>query len=307
MRQSRPRAVGCAGPKAALAVAYGATAPHAAGIDLGTLGTRPCDLEHRLRKLPSQARPVVCGEDAGPWGDWRARALTTKGPRCWVVAPARRPKPAADRVPVPRRPPAAGSPGDGAGAPTGSVPPRHHRSSAQQTSGRAMNRPPAGRVWRTHGRTTGTPGAGRPGSRRCQPCGASRGLSRSPAWPNAGRSPAARLPDTCCPIWACSLPHMPAGSDAGRGRLRKRATRLPDAPWATGRGRLASRRRSVATDNGGLKHHPKSSRTSAGKPRCGCVHATNDGSPAGNMPTKSSSPSPVSWWGACGPWPNRSP
>src|SRR5215813_3220761 len=72
-------------------------------IYLGTMGTRPCDLAHLIRKRPSKATPLVCVYAAGPCGDWLYRDLSKTGDACWVVAPSLMPKKAGDRVNTTRR------------------------------------------------------------------------------------------------------------------------------------------------------------------------------------------------------------
>jgi hypothetical protein len=79
MRQSRTRDIGVDVHPEAIA---GASVAHDYGAEvtsLGTMSMRPCDLDHLIRTLPSQAKPLVWVEEAGPWGSWRARDLTTQG------------------------------------------------------------------------------------------------------------------------------------------------------------------------------------------------------------------------------------
>src|SRR5262245_22891867 len=87
----------------AMAVADVAPDHGAAVTSLGTVGTRPYDLDNRGRKRPSQAKPLVVVEDAGPGGDWRDRSRTTTGDHGGVVAPSRMPNKSGDRVPTARR------------------------------------------------------------------------------------------------------------------------------------------------------------------------------------------------------------
>jgi hypothetical protein len=68
MPQSRTLSVGLAVQKASLAVASVAQAHGAAGVSLGTLGTRQCAIAKRLRQLQSQGQPRVFGDAAGPGG-----------------------------------------------------------------------------------------------------------------------------------------------------------------------------------------------------------------------------------------------
>jgi len=83
--------------------ADGAQAPEADVIDLGTSGPRHADRDPRGRTRHANAPPLVVVDAAGPCGAWRSRALPTPGPGCWVVAPARRPTQAGDRVTTDRR------------------------------------------------------------------------------------------------------------------------------------------------------------------------------------------------------------
>jgi len=62
---------------------------------LGTIGTRQCDLDHLIRKMPSKAKPLIFVYEAGPCGYWLYRSLTQKGQVCWVVAPSLTPRPCA--------------------------------------------------------------------------------------------------------------------------------------------------------------------------------------------------------------------
>jgi transposase len=84
-------------------VAYMAKDHHAEVVDLGTIGTRPCDLDKLLRNRPSKATQLVFVDEAGPCGDWLARDLRQQGSDGWVVAPSLMPKTAADRVKTDRR------------------------------------------------------------------------------------------------------------------------------------------------------------------------------------------------------------
>jgi transposase len=83
---------------ASIAEAHGAEV-----TSLGTIGTRQCDMDHLIRKMPSKATHLVFVDEAGPCGYWRSRDLTKKGHVCWVVAPSRMPKNAGDRIHTDRR------------------------------------------------------------------------------------------------------------------------------------------------------------------------------------------------------------
>jgi transposase len=85
------------------AVASSAQEHHAEVISLGAIGTRQCDIDHRLRKMPSKRNHLVLVYEAGPGGYWLYRYLTPKGHLCWVVAPSLSPKKAGDRVKTNRR------------------------------------------------------------------------------------------------------------------------------------------------------------------------------------------------------------
>jgi transposase len=90
-------------PNDSRAVASVAPAHGAEVTSLGTIGTRPGDLDHRIRTRPSKATPLIVVDEAGPCGDWRYRYLTPKGHHGWVVAPSRMPNTAGDRVHTDRR------------------------------------------------------------------------------------------------------------------------------------------------------------------------------------------------------------
>ena len=86
-----------------MAVAYIAEEHGAEVTSLGTIGTRPCDMDHLIRTMPSKAKHLVLVYEAGPCGSWLDRSLTQKGHVCWVVAPSRMPKNAGDRITTDRR------------------------------------------------------------------------------------------------------------------------------------------------------------------------------------------------------------
>jgi transposase len=103
MAQSRTLYVGLDVHKESIAVASVAQAHGAAVVSLGTLGTRPCDIDKRLRHLQAKEQQLVCVYGAGPCGSWLYRSLTKKGDVCWVVAPSLIPKKPGDRVKTDRR------------------------------------------------------------------------------------------------------------------------------------------------------------------------------------------------------------
>jgi transposase len=103
MTQSSTRYVGRDVHQESLAVAYVAEAHQAAVLSLGSLGTRQCDIDRRIRTLPSTSHQLVLVSDAGPCGSWRSRDRPKKGHIGWVVAPSLLPKKAGDRVNTTRR------------------------------------------------------------------------------------------------------------------------------------------------------------------------------------------------------------
>jgi transposase len=103
MPQSTTLYVGMDVHQEALAVAYVAQDQGAAVVYLGTVGTRPCDLDKLIRQLQAKSRHLVCVDEAGPCGSWLSRDLTNKGHVCWVVAPSLIPNKAGDRSKTDRR------------------------------------------------------------------------------------------------------------------------------------------------------------------------------------------------------------
>jgi transposase len=69
-----------------MAVAYAVQERTADVTDLGTIGTRPCDIDQLIRQLQSKSPHRVCVYEAGPCGYWVYRYLTQKGDDCWVIA-----------------------------------------------------------------------------------------------------------------------------------------------------------------------------------------------------------------------------
>jgi transposase len=89
--------------KETIAVAYVAQ-EHAADVTyLGTIGTRQCAMDQRIRKRPSKAQHLLCIYEAGPCGYWLYRYLQQKDDACGVVAPSLMPKQAGARVKTDRR------------------------------------------------------------------------------------------------------------------------------------------------------------------------------------------------------------
>ena len=92
MSQSRTLSVGMEVHKESIAVAYVAQEHGAEVTSLGAIGTRQCDIDQMIRKMPSKATHLVFVYEAGPCGYGLYRSLTTKGYGCWVVAPSLTPK-----------------------------------------------------------------------------------------------------------------------------------------------------------------------------------------------------------------------
>ena len=185
---------------ASVAQAYGA-----AVVSLGTLGTRPYDLDQLIRPLQSQ-EPAACfrlrdrvntdRRDAVP----RARLLRS-GARTPISRPAVDDEALRDLSPrtgspcgISRPPSGGATPAAGAtrsatqGRPTGAPPPgagsvrwsmprQRSRWSFRKTSLRSPHRPTAGPVWKVHGTSRGTPGVWLLSSRPSRPSGGSRGPS----------------------------------------------------------------------------------------------------------------------------------
>ena len=103
MSQSRTLFIGMDVHKDAIAVAYVAQDHGAEVTYLGAIGTRQCDIDQLVRKMPSKAKHLIFVYEAGPCGSWLYRSLTTKGYDCWVVAPSLLPHTPGDRVKTDRR------------------------------------------------------------------------------------------------------------------------------------------------------------------------------------------------------------
>jgi transposase len=103
MSQSRTLFIGMDVHKETIAVASVAHDHGAEVISLGTSGTRPCDIDQLIRKMPSKATHLIFVQEAGPCGDGLYRYLRQHDYDCWVVAPSRLPKKAGDRVKTDRR------------------------------------------------------------------------------------------------------------------------------------------------------------------------------------------------------------
>jgi hypothetical protein len=71
MSQSRTPFIGMEVPKETIAVAYVAQEHGAAVTFLGTMGTRHCDIDPRVRKMPpSKATHLIFVYAVGPCGSW---------------------------------------------------------------------------------------------------------------------------------------------------------------------------------------------------------------------------------------------
>jgi transposase len=103
MSQSSTLYIGLDVHKDSIAVAHVAQEHGAEVIYLGAIGTRQCDIDQLIRKMPSQATHLIFVYEAGPCGSWLYRYLTQKGYDCWVVAPSLIPKKPGDRVQTDRR------------------------------------------------------------------------------------------------------------------------------------------------------------------------------------------------------------
>jgi len=103
MHQSNTLDVGMDVHQESMAVAYVANEYGAEVVSLGTIGTRPCDLDALIRTRHSKSQHLGFIVEAGPCGYWLACDLAKQGYVCWVVAPSRIPTKAGDRVNTDRR------------------------------------------------------------------------------------------------------------------------------------------------------------------------------------------------------------
>jgi transposase len=78
MKQSSTRYIGMDVHKDTIAMADVAKAQAAELVFLGTIGTRHCDLDHLIRKMPSKAKHLIFVYEAGPCGSGLYRGLTKK-------------------------------------------------------------------------------------------------------------------------------------------------------------------------------------------------------------------------------------
>jgi transposase len=70
MSPSSTRFIGMDVHKESIAVASVAQDHGAEVIYLGTIGTRQCDIDQRIRKMQSKAKHLVFVYEAGPCGYW---------------------------------------------------------------------------------------------------------------------------------------------------------------------------------------------------------------------------------------------
>ena len=103
MSQSSTLFIGMDVHKDTIAVAYVAQEHGAEVTSLGTMGTRQCDIDQRIRQMQSKAKHLIFVYEAGPCGSWLYRYVTKRGYDGWVVAPSLVPKKAGDRVKTDRR------------------------------------------------------------------------------------------------------------------------------------------------------------------------------------------------------------
>jgi transposase len=73
MHQSSTLYIGWDVHQDSMAVAYVAQDHGAEVTDLGAIGTRQCDSDQLVRKMPSKATPLIVVYEAGPCGSWLYR------------------------------------------------------------------------------------------------------------------------------------------------------------------------------------------------------------------------------------------
>jgi hypothetical protein len=79
MSQSTTRCIGMDVHTGTIAVASVAQDHGAAVMDLGSMGTRQCDIAQLIRKRPSKAKHLLFLYAAGPCGSWLYRYLMKTG------------------------------------------------------------------------------------------------------------------------------------------------------------------------------------------------------------------------------------
>jgi transposase len=103
MSQSSTLFIGMDVHKDSMAVTYVAQDHGAEVMYLGTIGTRQCDIDQMIRKMPSKAKHLIFIYEAGPCGYWLYPYLTKQSYACWVVAPSLIPQKPGDRGKTYRR------------------------------------------------------------------------------------------------------------------------------------------------------------------------------------------------------------
>jgi transposase len=73
MSQSRTLYIGMDVHKDSIAVAYIAQEHHAEVVSLGTIGTRQCDIDQLILKMPSKSKHLIFVDEAGPCRCWLYR------------------------------------------------------------------------------------------------------------------------------------------------------------------------------------------------------------------------------------------
>ena len=88
MAQSTPLYIGLDVHKDSIAVAHAQGQCADPPVFVGTLGSRPADLDKLIRRLQAKTPDLVFAYEAGPCGYVLHRYLTEKGFTCQVVAPS---------------------------------------------------------------------------------------------------------------------------------------------------------------------------------------------------------------------------
>jgi hypothetical protein len=88
MHQSTTLSIGMDVHQESMAVASIAPDHGAEVTYLGTIGTRPADIDHIVRTRQSKATHLMFVYAAGPCGSWRYRQLSQQGDHGGVVAPS---------------------------------------------------------------------------------------------------------------------------------------------------------------------------------------------------------------------------
>ena len=279
--------------KDAIAGASGAHAHGAEGISLRPSGTRQADLEHLPRTLHSKAQPLVWVSDAGPCGDWCARALSQQGDDGWGVAPSRLPTTAGERVTTDRREAMPWARLRRSGA----LPPVSVPTVAEEAL-RDLGRAREEAIRALTAATCRLHALGRRHARRAVPRGRHHGgRTRRPAPRRPPQTPPGLLGPAPCGLFPSAA--APSGDDDQRGE--------PPGPSGAGRGRLgrACPRDRQEASPPAARHPPTAARSSADRPTGGWASALARCSPAGTTRPQSWSRWPGHASAAWGPWPQR--